>query len=613
MQKSQAADKIDNVRHSLAHLLAMAVLKKYPKAKLGIGPVIHDGFYYDILLKNEGRTTKAGKQAALTAEDLPELENEMRRLVKEELVFKGEKVTPQKARRIFKNQPFKLDLIKEFSRDKKQLTVYYTASPGVAVSLPSQPYTINPIPLFVDLCKGGHVKSTFEINPDAFKLTYIAAAYWRGDEKNPQLTRIYGVAFETKEELEEYIRRQEEAVRRDHKKLGLELDLFTFSDLVGSGLPLWTPKGTIVRNILDDFVWRLRKSKGYLQVDIPHLAKKDLYEKSGHWEKFKDELFKITTREGHLLAMKPMNCPHHTQIFARKQWSYRDLPQRYATTTKVYRDEQSGELAGLSRVRAITQDDAHVFCRRSQVKKEMMAIWDIISEFYGAAGFDLRLRLSLHDPGEPKKYLGTPETWKQAEGELRALVQERGVNASEAVGEAAFYGPKIDFIAKDSLGREWQVATIQLDMNMPERFDLFCINEKGERERIVMVHAAIMGSIERYLSILIEHYAGAFPFWLSPVQVAVLSVTDEAAAYARDVAGDLQKHDIRVIIDDRNETIGRKIREHELQKIPYLLIVGKREAEAHTVSVRERGKGDRGAMGEKEFIKQMASLVNPKP
>ena len=576
MKISQENQNVENIRHSLAHILAMAVLKKFPKAQLGIGPVIENGFYYDIKLPRP-----------LTDAELVECEKTMRGIIAQHLGFKGEKITPQKARVLFKNQPFKLDLIKEFSKEKKQLTVYHTGD-------------------FTDLCRGGHVKNTSEINPEAFKLTKVAGAYWRGDEKNPQLTRIYGIAFATKEELASHVAFLEEAKRRDHKKLGVELDLFTFSDLVGSGLPLWTPKGTLVRNILDSYVWKLRKAAGYEQVDIPHITKKDLYEKSGHWEKFQDELFKITTREGHVFAMKPMNCPHHTQIYARKQFSYRELPQRYASTTKVYRDEQSGELSGLSRVRAITQDDAHVFCRHSQVKTEILKIWDIITEFYSRAGFDLQVRLSLSDPKQPKNYLGTPAIWKQAEAQLRAIIKEKGATAYEGIGEAAFYGPKIDFIAKDSMGREWQVATIQLDMNLPERFDLVCINEKGERERIVMLHAAIMGSIERYLSILIEHYAGAFPLWLAPVQVAVLTVTDAAVSYAGQVRMVLAENNVRVVLDDRNETIGKKIREHEMQKIPYLLIIGGREVEAQTVAVRERGKGDQGAMPVMLFLSRLA-------
>lgn len=566
-------DRLEAIRHSLAHLLAMAVLKKFPKAKLGIGPVIEHGFYYDFKLPKP-----------ITDSDLKELEESMRGFIAAHLDVMGENVSPLKAKKIFKDQPFKLDLIKDFTKEKKELTVYHTGN-------------------FTDLCRGGHIENTSHIDPQAFALQKIAGAYWKGDEKKASLVRIYGLAFANKKELDAHWALLEEARKRDHKRLGPELDLFTFSDLVGSGLPLWTPKGTLLRNILDTKVWELRKARGYAQVDIPHLAKKDLYEKSGHWDKFKDELFKITTREGHLFAMKPMNCPHHIQIFNRKQFSYRDLPQRYCSTTKVYRDEQSGELAGLARVRAITQDDAHVFCRRSQIREEMMAVWDIINEFYALVGFSLRVRLSLRDPKESKKYLGAPAVWEEAEHTLRALIKEKGIQAEEGIGEAAFYGPKLDFMAKDSLSREWQVATIQLDMNLPERFDLTYVNEKGEKERIVMIHAAIMGSIERYLAILIEHFAGAFPFWLAPVQVMLLPINDKIETYVSALARTLESHGIRTTTDTRNESIGKKIREAEMQKIPYLLVIGEREATAKTVAVRARGKGDRGAMEIDTFIK----------
>ena len=571
--KKTQSNNIDSVRHSLAHLLAAAVLKKFPTAKLGIGPNIEDGFYYDFKLPKP-----------ISDSDLAEFEKTIRNFISQKLDFSGEKITPLKAKKLFKAQPFKLELIKDFTKEKKGLTSYSTGR------------------IFVDLCRGGHVQNTSEINPGSFKLTKIAGAYWKGSEKNAQLTRIYGVAFQTKEELDSHLKALEEAKKRDHKKLGQELDLFTFSDLVGAGLPLWTPKGTLLRDILDDFVWQLRNEKGYERVDIPHITKKELYEKSGHWDKFKDELFIIETREGHIFAMKPMNCPHHTQIYARKQWSYRELPQRYASTTKVYRDEQTGELAGLLRVRAITQDDAHVFCRPSQVKEEIFKIWDIISEFYGKFGFELSVRLSLHDPRHQEKYLGTEKLWKESESVLRELVGARGIRAEEAPGEAALYGPKIDFMGKDALGRMHQVATIQLDMNLPERFDLFCINEKGERERVVMIHAAIMGSIERFLSVIIEHFAGAFPFWLSPVQVQILTVTDRAINYANEILGNLKSNNIRVATDFRNESIGKKIREAELQKIPFILIIGDKEVDAKKIAVRERGKGDLGQKTFEEFL-----------
>ncbi|OGY59181.1 MAG: threonine--tRNA ligase, partial [Candidatus Colwellbacteria bacterium RIFCSPHIGHO2_12_FULL_44_17] len=582
-RRKDSPASIENIRHSLAHVLAAAVLEKFPDAQLGIGPVIENGFYYDFKFVKP-----------ITNEVLPELQKSMQKIIKQNLAFSGKKVTAVEVKKLFKNQPFKLDLIKEFVREKKDLTVYKTGT------------------VFVDLCRGGHVKNTKEIAPDAFKLTTLAGAYWRGDEKNPQLQRIYALAFATKKELDSHIKLLEEAERRDHKKLGPELDLFVFSDLVGGGLPLWTPKGTMLRNLLDDFVWQLRKARGYMRVEIPHITKRELYERSGHWEKFKDDLFRINTREGHEFAMKPMNCPHHTQIYKRRLWSYRELPQRYANTTMVYRDEQSGELAGLSRVRSITQDDAHVFCRIGQAKEEFIKIWDIVHEFYGAFNIPLRVRLSTHDPKHPEKYLGDKKRWAFAEQMLRDIAKEKKADAFDGIGEAAFYGPKLDFMGKDAIGREHQVATIQLDLNMPERFDLTCTNEKGEAERIVMIHAAIMGSIERFLAVAIEHYAGAFPLWLSPTQVLLLPISVKHSAYAKKVFEELTSAGTRVEILDESETLGKRIREGELKKVPYLVVLGDREVKSKTLAIRKRGKGDIGALKLSEFVAQLQKEISSK-
>ena len=376
--------------------------------------------------------------------------------------------------------------------------------------------------------------------------------------------------------------------KNDHREIGRELDLFIFSDLVGPGLPLWTPKGTIIRQELDNFVWQLRSKHNYQRVTIPHITKKDLYEKSGHWDKFSEELFRITSREGKEFALKPMNCPHHTQIFARKPHSYREMPQRYAETTMVYRDEQSGELGGLTRVISITQDDSHVFCRTNQIKEEFLKIWDIVDSFYKAFGFTLRVRLSFRDPKTPEKYLGTKEIWDKAENELREIALERGADHFDGLGEAALYGPKLDFMAKNSAGREWQVATIQLDMNLPERFDLTCINENNEKERIVMIHSAITGSIERVAAVLLEHFAGAFPLWLSPVQVKVLPISDKHLEYSNSVFKELLEAGIRVEIDEESDTLGKKIRDAKLMKIPYLLVIGDKEVESQEVTVESR-------------------------
>ncbi|MBI5644587.1 threonine--tRNA ligase [Candidatus Kaiserbacteria bacterium] len=380
---------------------------------------------------------------------------------------------------------------------------------------------------------------------------------------------------------------EEKEQARDHKQLGRELDLFTFSDLVGSGLPLWTPRGTLVRNLLDEYVWEMRQARGYEKVDIPHITKKELYETSGHWDKFKDDLFRITSRDGHEFALKPMNCPHHTQIYARKPWSYREMPQRYANSTMCYRDEQTGELNGLSRVRAFTQDDAHVFCREPQIKEEFLKIWDIIEEFYEAFGFSLKIRLSFHDPKQPEKYLGDKHKWQIAEETLRAMTEERNVEISEGIGEAAFYGPKLDFMATDSLGREWQVATIQLDMNMPDRFDLTCVNEKGERERIVMIHAAIMGSIERFMAVLLEHLEGMLPLWLAPLQVVVLPVSEKHQVYAEEVVRGLREAGIRSEIS-ADDSLGKRIRQLKLEMVPYYIVVGDSEMQAQTVTIENR-------------------------
>lgn len=395
---------------------------------------------------------------------------------------------------------------------------------------------------------------------------------------------------------------------RDHRKLGQELDLFVFSDLVGAGLPLWTPRGTIMRNLLDDYVWELRRARGYEKVEIPHITKKELYETSGHWEKFKDDLFRVVSREGHEFALKPMNCPHHTQIYARRPWSYRDMPQRYANSTMCYRDEQTGELNGLSRVRAFTQDDAHVFCREHQVKEEFLKIWDIVETFYGSFGFnDLAVRLSFHDPKEPGKYLGSEERWNAAEKVLLEIAKERGSKSISGEGEAAFYGPKVDFMTKDSLGRDWQVATIQLDMNMPERFDLTCINEKGERERIVIVHAAIMGSIERFLSILLEHTGGVLPLWLSPVQTNVLPVSEKHASYAAEILTQLQNAGIRGQVD-ADGPLGKRIRDAKLLKIPYLLVVGDEEVSAKTGTLEGRA-GKVGTFPAAEIVSKLSEEI----
>ena len=401
--------------------------------------------------------------------------------------------------------------------------------------------------------------------------------------------------------------------KNDHRVIGKELDLFTFSDLVGPGLPLWTPKGTTVREELDKFIWELRATYDYGRVTIPHITKRELYEKSGHWDKFSDELFRITSREGKEYALKPMSCPHHLQIFDRKPHSYREMPQRYAETTMVYRDEQSGELGGLTRVLSITQDDAHVFCRENQTKEEFLKIWDIVDRFYKTFGFTLRVRLSFRDPKDTKKYLGTKEIWDKAEKELQEIAEERGADFFEGPGEAALYGPKLDFMAKNSAGREWQVATIQLDMNMPERFDLTCVNERGERERIIMIHAAIAGSLERGIAILLEHYEGNLPLWLSPVQVKILPIsTEKHLNYASEILKILKENNIRTELDESNESLSKKIRNAKLEKIPYLVVIGDKEKESMTLTVEGRRDEKLEGITIEKFLEKLKEEIRTK-
>lgn len=570
---------LEQIRHTLAHLLATAAKEFDPEVKLGIGPTTDDGFYYDF------KFTKVPTQ-----DDFKSLERAMQKLVNKKLPMTGKEIDQKEGAKLFADQPFKLELLNEYAGEGKTLTAYTVGE-------------------FTDLCKGGHVENTAEIAGDGFTLTRIAGAYWRGDEKNPMLTRIYGIAFESKDALKAHLTQIEEAKKRDHKKIGVELDLFTFSDLVGPGLPLWTPKGTHLRNTLDNFVWELRAMREYEKVEIPHITKKELYEKSGHWDKYKDDLFRVITRDGHEFAMKPMNCPHHTQIYARKLWSYRDLPQRYANSTMCYRDEQTGELSGLSRVRAFTQDDAHVFCRMSQAKEEFLKIWDIVHEFYGKFGFTLRVRISKHDPKTPEKYLGDKERWAFAENMLTEIANEKGADSFEGIGEAAFYGPKLDFMAKDAIGRNWQVATIQLDLNMPERFDLTCRNEKGENERIVMIHAAIMGSIERFLSILIEHTAGSFPVWLAPTQVAIVPVMEKHEAYCKKLNNRLKEAGIRTTLDASDNSLGKRIRAQKEMKVPYVVVVGDKEMESDALTVECRDGAKLEGLPSADFLSRLIAEV----
>ncbi len=580
MKNAENSRGLEPQRHSLAHLLAAAVLELYPDAEPTLGPAIDTGFYYDFKFS-----------APISDKDLPAIEKKMRELLPTWKEFRGKKVSEAEAKKNFSANPFKLELIDEIVGKKEEITLYTAGN-------------------FTDLCRGGHSENPArDIPADSFTLDRIAGAYWRGDEKNPMLTRIYGLAFENKKMLDAYLAERSEAEKRDHKKLGKELGLFVFSPLVGPGLPLWTPKGTLIRELLNDYVWELRRARGYTKVTIPHITKKDLYETSGHWKKFSEELFKITTREKKLYALKPMNCPHHTQIFAAAPHSYRDMPQRYCETTMVYRDEQSGELSGLSRVLSITQDDAHVFCRKNQIEQEVFAIWDIIDTFYHTLNFkNLHIRLSRHDPEHFEKHLGTPEIWQDAEAQLTALIKKRGVtDFIDGKGEAAMYGPKIDFIATDSLGRTLQVATIQLDFNMPQNFGLTYINEEGKKDDVVMIHCAIMGSIERFMATLIEHTAGAFPLWLSPVQARIFPIGQAHQAFAQKIHDELQAAGIRATLDLSDESLGKKIRAAKVEKIPYWLVVGDKEIAAQEATLESRDHGQVGSSPVKEIIERLAT------
>jgi threonyl-tRNA synthetase len=572
---------LEEKRHTLAHLLAAAVLERYPHAKATIGPAVDNGFYYDFDFSG-GEVPGENELAAL--------ETSMRDLLPSWKEMTGVETSAKDAEERFKGNQYKLELIGDIAARGEKITLYTAGG-------------------FTDLCRGGHSDNpAHDIPVDSFALDRIAGAYWKGDEKNPQLTRIYGLAFENKTDLDAYRAQIEEAKKRDHRKIGKELDLFTFSPLVGSGLPLWTPKGTIMRRELDAFVQSLRAKHGYEPVTIPHLTKKDLYEKSGHWSKFADELFRIKTREDKEYAVKPMNCPHHTQIFDRKPHSYKEMPQRYSETTMVYRDEQSGELGGLTRVLSITQDDSHVFCRHNQVKDEFFKIWDIVDTFYGAFGFSLKVRLSFHDPAEMDKYLGTAEIWNNAENALREIAKERKADYFESAGEAAMYGPKLDFMAMDSMGRQHQVATIQLDMNLPERFDLTCTNEKGEKERIVMIHCAIMGSIERFSAVLLEHLGGVLPLWLAPVQVRVLPVSEKHDAYAAEVLAALRAAGVRADTAG-DDSLGKRIRGAKTEKVPCFVVIGDKEVETKEVTVENNRTGEKQTVPLIEFVAATAERI----
>ena len=579
------SDKKDNLhamRHSLAHITANAVQHLWPNAKFGVGPVVENGFYYDIDL---------GEQK-LSEDDFEHIETEMRKIIKANEPFEQFEATIDEALAwaVENEQSYKQELLNDLKRAgttaAKDLDVEEL---GVAAEGDSKVERVSFYRNgdFTDLCRSPHIESTGKVG--AFKLMRVSGAYWRGNEKNPQMQRIYGVAFETPKELRQYLDMLEEAKKRDHRKLGQELDLFLFSDLVGSGLPLFTPRGTVIREELSNFSNGLRQRYGFEKVWSPHMTKKDLYEVSGHWAKFGDELFLVKSQEtSDQLVLKPMNCPHHTRIYASRARSYRDLPIRYLETTTDYRDEKTGELGGLNRVRALTQDDSHVFCRADQIEDEINNLLAAANELYARVDMKLRVRLSYRDGTDA--YLGSKELWASAQEQLKNAVIANDLNYFEQEGEAAFYGPKIDFMATDALGREHQVATVQLDFVQPERFKLEFTDEASEQQHPVMIHCALLGSIERFMSVYIEHTAGKFPVWLAPEQIRLISVNQEnpTLEFAKKVAEEARKLDLRVVVDNDNESVGKKIRNAELMKVPYTVVIGEKEIETGKLVPRIR-------------------------
>ncbi len=553
--------EIEHIRHTLAHLLAATVRDLYPGAKNAIGPSIDNGFYQDFDMGSH----------KVSEEDFPKIEKRMREILKTWTTSSHREVTAEEAQKEYAWNEYKAELANEFAQGGKTITFYRLGD-------------------FDDLCKGGHSENPEkEVNPDGFKLDRVAGAYWRADSSKKMLTRIYGLAFETKGELDHYIAMREEAKKRDHRKIGKELDLFVFSDLVGAGLPLFTPKGTVLRDEISNFTQELRIKRGFQKVWIPHITKTDLYKTSGHWAKFGHELFLVKSQETDTdFVLKPMNCPHHQQIYAGKPRSYRDLPLRYLETTTVYRDEKTGELSGLSRVRAITQDDSHIFCTPEQIEQEFQSIIEMVKIFFTAVTMPFRARLSFRDPKTPEKYLGEEALWQKAQDIILTIAKNNNLDYFIAEGEAAFYGPKIDFMAYDALGREHQLATPQLDFVQPARFELKYSDKDGTEKTPVMIHLAVAGSLERFLSVYIEHTAGVFPLWISPIQARVLPIGEGHQAFAHEVLEQLKAAGIRAELDESNESLGKKIREAKQQKVPYLLVIGDQEVAAKTATLESR-------------------------
>lgn len=576
---------LEHKRHTLSHILASVILEKYPTVKLTLGPAIDNGFYYDMDFVGDAKPN--------TEEDWKDITNEMKKKILLGGTFSHKELSKSEALEFFTGNEYKLELINEISERGEKITLYTIQN-------------------FTDLCRGGHAEDLKDIDPESFKVTHSAGAYWRGNEKNKMLTRIYGLAFNTKEELDEYEAKIVEAKKRDHRILGRELGLFVFSDLVGPGLPLWTPRGTIMRKQVDNFVQELRSAYDYQGVTIPHFTKPDLYKKSQHYEKYGDDLFKVKTREGHEYCIKPMNCPHHAQIYSSELRSYKELPIRYSETTMVYRDEQSGELNGLSRVLSITQDDAHVFCRESQLEEEINNIWNLIEKFYKTFGFqDLTPRFSRRN--DDPKYKGNMENWEKAENAIKNLLTKRvGDKFIDGAGEAAFYGPKVDFMAKDAIGREHQVGTIQVDFVQPTNFGLEYVSETGTREMPVMIHCAVAGSLERFLSVYIEHTAGNFPLWMSPTQLSIIPINADAhGEYAKNIFNKLKENKFRVELEDSKDGLGKKVRYAKEMKYPYWVVIGDKERDENKVTLESRS-GEKFSLSLEELIEKLEKEVEEK-
>ncbi len=583
---------ISTKRHSLAHLMAQAVKSIYPEAKMAIGPDIDTGFYYDFDFGD----------VAINDESLKEIEKKVKNLIKQNQKFEAYKLPVAEAVAFLKSkgEDYKVEMAEDLAaKGETEIGFYKNIAQNGAET-------------FVDMCRGPHVEKTSELDENAFKLDKLAGAYWKGDAANKQLTRIYAFAFDTREELDAHLHMLSEAKKRDHRILGAKLKLFTISQLVGSGLPLIQPNGMVIRKAIEEYLWELHKDKGYLRVCTPHLAKEDLYVTSGHAGHYLEDMFSVfggTSKEK--FHLKPMNCPHHMQIFADNQFSYRDMPIRYFEPATVYRDEKTGQLSGLTRVRSITQDDGHLFCRVGQIREEVSTIVSVIKSFYTTMGLMEGYWVSLSVRGEDRsKYLGGDEVWNTAEGALEAAAQENGLNYKRVEGEAAFYGPKLDFMFKDAIGREWQLATIQCDFNLPERFDLSFVNEKGEKERPVVIHRAIAGSLERFMGIAIEHFAGDFPLWMAPKQVRILPVSENFMAYADEVFAICKKAGLRVELDSSSDGLGKKIRNAETDHVNYALVIGEKEVTEKTVSVRSRKTGEQTVSTVAEFVAKLQEEVS---